>query len=322
MSSLRRLGRTDLQLSSIGLGCWQFSEGFGFAGGFWPALPSETVDAIVARSLAGGVNWFDTAEVYGKGRSERALALALTRAGKHPGDVRVATKWMPSMRFASSAKTTMPERIDALRPFPVDLHQVHMPVSFSTVEAEMDVFAELVRSGQTKTVGVSNFSASKMRRAHAALAKHGIPLASNQIRYSLLDRKVEANGILAAAKELGVTLIAYSPLEQGLLSGKFHDDPTLVSKLQGLRRFMPWYRSSGLRKSQPLIDELKAIAQAHSVTPSQVALAWLLQFHGDTVVAIPGATKEKHAEENVGAMSLKLTPDELRRIDEKSRRYL
>ncbi len=318
--SLRRLGRTDVSLSSMGLGCWQFSAGFGLVGGFWPALPQALVNEIVERSLAGGITWFDTAEAYGKGRSEFALARSLEAAGKKPGDVFVATKWWPSGRFASSITGTIDERLAQLSPFPIDLHQVHQPFGLSSVEAEMDAMAGLVEQQKLRFVGVSNFKPAALRRAHAALAKRGLPLASNQVKYSLLDRRIESNGTLAAAKELGVTVIAYSPLEQGLLSGKFHRDPALLAGT-GFRRWMPGFRPRGLAKSRPLIDELEAIAQAHGATSSQVALAWLVTFHGDTVVAIPGATKTKHVEENVGAMGLALSRRELDRLDELSRPF-
>ena len=156
---------------------------------------------------------------------------------------------------------------------------------------------------------------------HAALARRGVPLVSNQMPYSLLNRKIESSGVLAAAKELGITIIAYSPLAQGLLSGKFHDDPSLIQSRVGPRKFLPAFRASGLAKSRPLIDELKKVAQAHGATPSQVALNWLVTFHGDTVVAIPGATKRRQAEENVGSMAFSLSPDEARRIDELSQRF-
>jgi aryl-alcohol dehydrogenase-like predicted oxidoreductase len=167
---------------------------------------------------------------------------------------------------------------------------------------------------------VSNFDERRMRRAHAALAKRGVPLASNQIRYNLLHRSAEANGVLAAAKELDVTIIAYSPLEQGVLSGKFHDDPHLIQKRPGPRRFMGAFRSRGLEHSRPLIEELRKVAKARDVTPTQVALAWLVTFHGPgRVVAIPGATKPRHVDENVGALRLVLAADELERIDRVSR---
>jgi len=303
----------------MGLGCWQFSEGFGLVGGFWPALKPDVVNEIVARSLAGGITWFDTAEAYGKGRSEQALSIALQAAGKKPGEVFVATKWFPAGRFAGSLTSTISTRLEKLAPFPIDLHQVHQPFGFSTVEAEMDAMAGLITSKKVRFGGVSNFNAARTRRAHAALQKHGLPLASNQVRYSLLDRRIEKNGTLATAKELGVTIIAYSPLEQGLLSGKFHRDPSLLQAV-GVRKWMPGFRN--LEKSRPLIDELTKIAKAHGATESQVALSWLVTFHGDTVVAIPGATKAKHVEENVGAMKLTLSKLELDRLDELSRAFL
>lgn len=318
----RRLGRTDAELSPIGLGCWQFSEGFGIIGGYWPALPQDVVNELVAKSLAGGITWFDTAEAYGAGRSEQSLARGLVAAGKKPGEVFVATKWTPGPRFASSIKATIGERLAKLSPFSIDLHQVHQPYSLSTVEAEMDAMADLVADKKIRFVGVSNFNEKQMRRAHAALQKRGLVLASNQVKYSMLDRRIERNGVLAAAKELGVTVIAYSPLEQGLLSGKFHHDPSLIKNAPGPRRLMPRFRPSGLAKSRPLIDELEKVAQAHSVTASQVALSWLVSFHGDTVVAIPGATKAKHVEENVGAMRLSLSKDELERLDGLSRQFI
>jgi aryl-alcohol dehydrogenase-like predicted oxidoreductase len=271
--------------------------------------------------LQGGINWFDTAEAYGNGRSERALAAALMRLGKKPGDVVVATKWQPFPRTASSITHTIDERISCLNPFPIDLHQIHQPFALATIEAQANAMAKLVQEGKIRTVGVSNFSEKRMRAIHAALARRGVPLVSNQMQYSLLDRRIESNGVMAAAKELGITIIAYSPLAQGLLSGKFHEDPTLIRNRVGPRKFLPNFRARGMERSRPLIEELRKIATAHGVTASQVALNWLIHFHGETVVVIPGATKRRHAEENVGAMNFTLSQDELRRIDELSQRF-
>ena len=321
MTERRRLGRTSVEITPIGLGCWQFSSGFGLVGGFWEALPQETVNEIVGTGLAGGIGWFDTAEAYGKGRSEQALARALAANGRKDGDVVVATKWWPILRTAASIGATIDDRLRCLGGFSIDLHQVHQPFSFSTVESEMEAMAALVAAKRIRAVGVSNFSASQMRRAHAALARHGIPLASNQVRYSLVARGIETNGTLAAAKELGVTIIAYSPLGQGILSGRFHDDPTLIRKRVGPRRYMSLFRASGLARTRPLVDELRRVAAARGLTPSQVALNWLLFFHGDSVVAIPGASQPRHAEEAAGAMGFRLSDAEMGRLDELSRSF-
>jgi aryl-alcohol dehydrogenase-like predicted oxidoreductase len=317
----RRLGRTPIEITPIGLGCWQFSSGFGLVGGFWEALAQETVNEIVRAGLAGGISWFDTAEAYGKGRSERALAQALAAAGRADGDVVVATKWWPVFRTARSIGATIDDRLRCLGGFAIDLHQVHQPFSFSSVEAEMEAMAALVAAEKVRAVGVSNFSAARMRRSHAALARHGIPLASNQVRYSLVDRGIESNGVLATAQELGVTIIAYSPLGQGILSGRFHDDPALIRSRPGPRRYMSPFRASGLARTRPLVDGLRAIAAAREVTPSQVALNWLIHFHGETVVAIPGASRPRHAAEAAGAMNFRLSAEEMSRLDELSRPF-
>lgn len=314
----RALGRSQLLISPIGLGCWQFSEGRGMAGGYWPALSQETTNQIVAASLAGGINWFDTAELYGNGRSEAALARALTAAGRANGEVVVATKWKPLLRTAGTIRTTIGERRARLAPFGIDLHQIHGPYAFATSKGMMNAMADLVDGGAIRAVGVSNFSAAKMRAAHRALAARGIPLVSNQMPYSLLNRKIEASGVLEAAQELGITIIAYSPLAQGILTGKFHREPELIRSRPGPRKFLRSFRSRGLERSRPLVQTLEEIAQAHGATASQVALNWLVNFHGDRVVAIPGATSVRQAEDNARSMGFTLTPAELRRIDEGS----
>lgn len=321
MSPLRPLGRSPIAISSIGLGCWQFSQGRGLAGSYWPALPVETENRIVATSLAAGVNWFDTAEMYGGGRSEAALARALVAAGKRDGDVVVATKWWPAFRTAGSIRATIAARLARLAPFGIDLHQVHQPMALATTAAQMNAMADLVAAGKIRTVGVSNFSAARMRAAHRALAARGVALVSNQMPYSLLNRRIETNGVLAAAQELGITIIAYSPLAQGVLTGKFHRDPDLIRSRPGPRKWLPSFGRRGLEKSQPLVAALQEIAAAHGATPSQVALAWLVQCHGETVVAIPGATSVRQAEENAGAMRVRLGDDELARLDQLSRPF-
>jgi len=311
----RRLGKTDLEVTPIGLGCWQFAGG-GPSGAVWKSPPQEEINDIVKATLDGGVYWFDTAELYGGGRSERALATALCKAGMEKEAI-IATKWRPFMRTAGNIPRTIDKRITCLAPCKIDLYQIHLPLSFSSVEAQMDAMAGLVKEGKVRYIGVSNFSAAQMRRAQAALAKHGLPLASNQIRFNLLDREMERKGVLAAAKELDVSLIAYSPLAQGLLTGKYHKNPESMKNIPFFRRMV---LKRLIEKTRKLIQVLDEIAAAHNCTPSEVALSWEVNFHGDTIVAIPGATKLEHVRQNVGALTLKLTPQEMARLDEESRK--
>lgn len=315
---LRNLGNTDIKVTPIGLGTWQFSAGQGVSALIWSSLSNEAMNEIVKTALDGGINWFDTAELYGKGRSEQTLALALQKANTPDDDVVIATKWSPTFRTARSIKKTIEERLRMLEGFSIDLYQIHQPISFSSIEAEMEAMADLVESGKVRAIGVSNFSEKQMRRAHKALERRGLPLASNQVKYNLLDRRIEKNGVLDAAQELGITIIAYSPLEMGLLTGKFHDNAELLQNVPFLRRKL--FRKKIL-KSRSLTERLKDISVKHNVTPAQIALNWLINFKGATVVAIPGATKASHAAQNTGAMRFELSDQELMHIDELSRQF-
>jgi len=308
----RRLGNTELMVTPVGLGCWQFSH----MRGIWNTPPQEEINLIIKTALEGGINWFDTAELYGMGESERALATALCKAEYNNKDVVIATKWLPFLRMAGNITRTIDKRISCLSPCSIDLYQIHMPYSFSSIEAQMNAMADLVKQGKIRYVGVSNFSARQMRQAHAALAKHGLPLASNQVRYNLMDRNPDTNGVIEAAKELNVSIIAYSPVAQGLLSGKFHDNPELIKNLHFIRRIR---MGQQIEKSRKLINKLKSIAAAHNCGPTEVALNWLVNYHGELVVAIPGATKVDHVRKNVGALTLKLTPQEMTELDTESK---
>lgn len=310
----RTLGKTDLKITPLGLGCWQFAQGRGLVSQFWPVLDVSVIDGIVEAALAGGVNWFDTAEVYGGGNSERALAAALARQGVKPGAVTIATKWWPALRTAASIRRTFPARLAALAPYPVDLLQIHQPVSLSSVEKQAAALASLLKDKQVRAVGISNFGAPAMRTFHRVLREEGLVLASNQVRYSLVDRSIESNGTLEAAKELGITIIAYSPLAQGLLSGRFHDDPAALKSVRFLRRQYSGFNAEGLKRIEPLVRFLQQTAQKYGASASQVALNWLVSFHGETVVAIPGATKVRHAQEAAGALNFSLSAGELSEI--------
>jgi len=318
--TLRNLGKSEIKITPIGLGCWQFSKQGNLAGKFWPSLGDELIRDVVRISIEGGINWFDTAEIYGQGASEKILAKSLVALGIKPGDVLIATKWWPIFRFASNIVKTIDERLGALQPFPIDLYQVHQPWGFSSEIAEMKAMAELVKTNKIRHVGVSNFSAKKMRSAWETLQKSGINLVSNQVQYSLLNRKIESNGVMATAKELGITIIAYSPLAQGLVTGKFHDNPELLKNI-GFRKYSSQFKPVGMEKSRPVAELVKKIAVKYNATPSQVALNWLIHFNGDTVVAIPGATRATHAAENTGAMKFRLSTEDLYLLDDVSKEF-
>jgi len=321
MMKLRTLGKTGIQISPIGLGCWQFANGIAVVSNYWGSMDSEQAKEIVDVSIKGGINWFDTAEIYGFGTSEKILSDSLKALDQKPGDVVIATKWFPAMRFAGSITRTIDTRIKHLGGYPIDLHQIHMPFSFSGLDAQMGAMAKLVKDGKIRSIGVSNFSAAQMRKSHQVLQEHGLALASNQVPYSLMNRAIERNGVLETARELGITIIAYSPLEQGLLSGRFHRDPAAVRSISFSRRmrYNGKLSEAGLKQSRPLIDRMTELGEKYGVQPAQVALNWVITYHGETVVAIPGATKPHHAAQNAAAMSFELTPEEGWELDELSK---
>lgn len=314
--SNRNLGQTGIQVSPIGLGVMELAGGGGLLGRAFPVIPQSEKNDIIQAALDGGINWFDTAEIYGAGVSEHSLAAGLKAAGMLAGDVVVATKWFPLLRTAGNIPNTINDRLRYLDGFPIDLYYIHQPYSFSSPEAEMNAMADLVEAGKIRSVGVSNFGPERMRRAHAALQKRGLPLATNQVRYSLLDRKIEIDGTLETARELGVTITAYTPLASGLLTGKYHQNTDLLKK-------KPFYWRSRIQRklevSRPLVAALEEIGARYQATAAQVALNWLICFHGELVVTIPGATKAQQAADNAGAMGFRLSDDEMARLDELSR---
>jgi aryl-alcohol dehydrogenase-like predicted oxidoreductase len=316
---LRSLGQTRIQVTPIGLGVMQFSGGSGVFKFVFPDLSQEQMTAIVKTALDGGINWFDTAEMYGQGKSEHGLASALKELGVQDGEAIIGTKWFPIFRTASNIPRSIDVRLHYLGGYKIDLYMVHQPWGFSSPESEMNAMADLVEAGKIRSVGVSNFNLDQMTRAHKTLEKRGLPLAVNQVQYSLLHRNIESNGVLAAAKDLGVTIVAWSPLARGILSGKFHNEPDTYNALPPGRKMM---MRGKINESAGVVAELTRIGQNFGVTPAQVALNWLINFHGEIVVAIPGASKIYQSEESAGAMQFRLSDKNLAKLDQLTRQFL
>jgi aryl-alcohol dehydrogenase-like predicted oxidoreductase len=301
------LGRSDVQVPRVGVGAMTWGDPSGLAR-FSPAKLAyggaqgfDEEKRALEVSVEAGVTLFDTAEMYSGGASEQRLGeLAQDK------DILIATKFPPSP-FARV--DSMPRELDAslsrLKRKTVDLYQHHFPSRQVPIPKLMDLMAKAVAAGKIRAVGVSNYSADEMRLAHAELAKHGIPLASNQVQYSLLHRQPETNGVLDACRELGVTLIAYQPLASGALTGKY----LAAIRPSGLRRFMPYFRKNNLESVRPVMDLLKEIGDRYSKTPSQVALRWLIE--NESVLPIPGAKNAKQAASNAGALTFSLNSAEI-----------
>lgn len=317
MIRLRKLGHSDLEVSPIGLGVMQFAGGSGAIQAVNPALPEETRIEIVKTALEGGINWFDTAELYGAGRSEKYLAEALDEMGEISQRAIIATKWSSYLRFAGNIKRTIQDRLDKLSPYSIGLYQIHNPRSFSSPKAEMNNMADLVKDGKIRAVGVSNFNSDQMRVAQDTLEKRGLGLASNQVHYNLLNRKIEYNGVLETARELGISLIAWAPLESGILTGKFHENPEILTRIPAVRRKR---LEKQLKVSRPVIEILVEIASKYGTEPAQVALAWLIH-RGEDIVAIPGANRVGHVQESIGAMNLQISEEDFNRLDQASQKF-
>jgi aryl-alcohol dehydrogenase-like predicted oxidoreductase len=257
-------------------------------------------------SVAAGATLFDTAAMYSGGASERRLG-ELAR-GK---DVLIATKFPPGFFTRTE---DMPQALDAslarLGRSSVDLYQHHFPTNTASIPKLMELMADAVEARKVKAVGVSNYSAEQMRIAHAALAKRGIPLASNQVEYSLLHRQPEVNGVLDACRELGITLIAYQPLASGALTGKYEAG----ARPTGLRRFTGYFSRKGLEAVAPVVALLREIGGRYSKSPAQVALRWLIE--NENVLPIPGAKNSKQAADNAGALSFTLTAAEVEALNQ------
>ena len=303
-----KLLANDVAVPSLGIGTWSWGDRL-----FW-GYGSDYGEADVERAfeaaVESGATFFDTAEVYGLGESEKLIGRFLKRTSQ---PVQIATKYFPlPWRFNGQAVAdTLSDSLKRLQVEQVALYQVHMPFGFfMSQQTLMEALAQEVKRGRILTVGVSNYSAEQMQEAHDLLAQYGVPLAVNQVRYSLLSRKIEQNGILELARKLGITILAYSPLDQGLLTGKYTPENTEI--VQGARKLDPKFSTAGLSKLEPVISKLKQLGEKYDKTPAQVALNWLLIQ--DNVIPIPGAKNAKQARDNAGAMGWKLEREDAQQL--------
>jgi len=307
----RHLGASGIAVSPLGVGVWSWGDKTFW--GYGKDYTREDISQAYKACQDAGLNFFDTAEMYGRGESERILGECIREDGR---PLIIASKFapMPNRFSVRSLLKALDASLERLNVKTIDLYQIHWPYTFIGVDALMDALAEAVRSGKVRAVGVSNYGADLMQRAYARLARHDIPLASNQVHYNLLDRKPEKNGVLDACRELNVALIAYSPLEQGLLTGKYRIVAGQGISVSGQRRFSRSFRASQRSKIEPLLQTMEEIAKAHGKTMGQVALNWLL-LKDELIIPIPGAKNVRQASENAGAIGWRLTREEFERID-------
>jgi len=314
----RQLGQTGIEISPLGLGVMQFAGGQGVFRIMFPGMAASEMGEIIRTAAEGGITWYDTAEQHGSSSPERSLADCLEEAGVENREVAVAARWSSFLKTARSLKKSLESRLENLAPYDLDLYQVHSPGLFSSLDAVMNTLADLLDAGKIRAAGVSGFSPQQMRRAQAALSERGWPLASNQVQYSLINRAIESNGVLDAARELGVTIIARAPLGSGLLTGRYHRDAGILSRVPAVRRRR---LEAQLEITRPIIEVLETIAGAHQTQPAQIALSWVIHSQGDMVVAVPEASRSDHARECVEALHINLTSQEINILDEISHRF-
>jgi len=309
------LGQNGPTVTALGIGTWAWGDKL-----FWNYgnnYGATQLQEAFAATLDSGISFFDTAEVYGLGESESLLGKFMKDLGR---PAQIATKYFPlpwrvNAQSVSDALTASLQRLQVER---VELYQVHQPFSFfMSQETLMNALADEVQRGRIATVGVSNYSSQQMREAHSYLAARGVPLAVNQVRYSLLTREIESNGVLDTARELGITILAYSPLAQGLLTGKYSSEKSV--ELKDARRIDSRFSQSGLTKIAPVLKLLHEIGEKCYRTPAQVALNWLIS---QGVVPIPGAKTAQQATQNAGALGWSLSTEEVAQLEQVTRPWL
>ncbi|MEH2142943.1 aldo/keto reductase [Nostoc sp.] len=310
------LGQNGPVVTPLCIGTWAWGDKL-----FWNygnAYGPEQLQEAFTAALEAGITFFDTAEVYGMGKSEKFLGQFLQQTQQ---PVQIATKFGPlPWRFtAQSVSDALTQSLKRLQLEQIALYQVHWPFAFFLSQKTlMNALADEVKQGRIAAVGVSNYSAEQMRDAHQILAARGVPLAVNQVRYSLLSRQIESKGIMATARDLGVTILAYSPLAQGLLTGKYTIDSTETPT--GARKIDPRFKKEGLQKIAPVISLLRNFGEKYDRTPAQVALNWLIAQ--GNVIPIAGVKTAEQVRQNAGALGWKLSDDEIGELELVSRPWL
>jgi aryl-alcohol dehydrogenase-like predicted oxidoreductase len=304
----RKLGKSNLEVSAMGLGCMGMSFGYG------PPMDKQEAIALIRAAVERGVTFFDTAEVYGAFTNEELVGVALE---PFRGRVVIATKfgWKidPGTRKAvgldsrpGHIKEVAEASLKRLRVETIDLFYQHRVDPDVPIEDVAGAVKELIREGTVKHFGLSEAGAQTIRRAHAVQ-----PVAAVQSEYSIWWRRPEEE-VLPALEELGIGFVPYSPLGKGFLTGKIDENTRLDSA--DFRNTIPRFTPENRRANQALVELLGEVARRKKATPAQIALAWLLA-RKPWIVPIPGTTKRHRLEENLGAAAVELTPDDLREID-------
>lgn len=312
MNTTFPLAGSDVSISALGVGTWAWGDRATWGmGGYDTALSRSTIEEAWEASIDAGITLFDTAEAYGRGESERIIGSLLAADPKRAESVKIATKFMPfpwKVDVHRSLLGSLRRSLDRLGRPSVDLYQIHGPISFRSHAALAEALADAHGQGLTRAVGVSNYSVREMRSISGELQKRGVRLATNQIEFSLLRTQPMTTGLLGACQELGVVPLAYSPIGQGRLTGKY----SASNPPPGKRNFA----NHPMEVVAKVVDELRRIGEKHGgKTPSQVALNWIM---AKAVVPIPGAKNRGQAEQNAGAMGWVLDDDDVLTLDRMS----
>lgn len=303
------LAGSNVSIPPLGVGCWAWGDKSTWGmGGYDESLSEATIREAWDASISAGVVLFDTAEVYGGGESERIIGRLLAADPSARARVIIASKFMPfpwKVNVRLALRTAVRASVERLGIDAIDLYQIHGPISFRSHDALADALAAAHAEGLVKAIGVSNYSVKETRGIDAALRSRGLRLATNQIELSLLRTFPMRSGLIDCCRELGVVPLAYSPIGQGRLTGKY----SAANPPAGKREFSAhaWEDIEGV------VEQLRTIGEAHDgKTPSQVALAWLIAKGS---VPIPGAKNRDQAEQNAGSLGWSLTADEVAALD-------